>query len=312
MHLQLLDLDGSLAAQHGLSDALPWESISTLALRDLGPRLRLWSRQATIDSLRARLESAGAKALGAITLIGSGDFHHVAVTIIERAAREAGTPFTIVHIDNHPDWVRLAPRWHCGSWVNRVLRIAQVARVVTLGVCSDDLVRPDWKGGNLRALDTGRLVLLPWRHAPSRVGKRIADGIGHRYADGHLVWENLSDGDFAAHLSTIVDAIPTEAVWITIDKDVLPEHEVTSNWDQGEMPLARVLETIRALRGRKRILGADICGEYAPAQHANWFKRIEARMDQPRRAVTGADLAQNERVNIALLRAIAGAEGGAA
>ena len=111
---------------------------------------------------------------------------------------------------------------------------------------------------------------------------------------------------------TIVDAIPTEAVWITIDKDVLPEHEVTSNWDQGEMPLARVLETIRALRGRKRILGADICGEYAPAQHANWFKRIEARMDQPRRAVTGADLAQNERVNIALLRAIAGAEGGAA
>jgi len=307
MHLQLLDLDGSLATQASLRDALPWDSVSSIALRDLGPRLRLWSRQRTIDALRARLDAVQAKSLGAITLLGSGDFHHVAATVIERAAREAGAPFTIVHIDNHPDWVRLAPRWHCGSWVNRALQIAQVARVVTLGVCSDDLVRPDRKGGNLAALGAGRLVLLPWRHAPSRVARRIADGIGHRYADGHIVWENLADGDFAGHLASIIDAIPTEAVWITIDKDVLPEREVTSNWDQGEMPLARVLETIQAIRARKRILGADICGEYAPAAHRNWFKRIEARMDQPRRAVTDADLARNERVNVALLRAITGA-----
>ncbi len=309
MHLQLLDLDGSLAAQQQLRDALPWDSVSTVALRDLGPRLRLWSRQRSFDVLRARLDAAQAKSLGAITLIGSGDFHHVAVTIVERAARAYAAPFTLLHIDNHPDWVRLAPRWHCGSWVNRALKTPLVARVITFGVCSDDLVRPDWKGGNLAALDSGKLALLPWRHAPSRVGKRIADGIGHRYADGHIVWENLADGDFAAHLTTIIDAIQTDAVWITIDKDVLPEHEVTSNWDQGEMPLARVLEALAAIRARKKILGADICGEYAPAQHRNWFKRIEARMDQPQRAVTEAELAQNERVNIALLRALAGAEG---
>ncbi len=309
MHLQLLDLDGSLVAQHALRDAVPWDSASTIALRDLGPRLRLWSRQRTIDALRARLDAAQAKSLGTITLIGSGDFHHVAVTLIERAARAENAPFTLVHIDNHPDWVRLAPRWHCGSWVNQVLRMPQVARVITLGVCSDDLVRPDRKGGNLAALDSGRLVLLPWQHAPSRVRRRVADGIGHRYADGQLVWENLADGDFAAHLTSIIDAIPTEAVWITIDKDVLPEQEVTSNWDQGEMPLARVLETIRAIRARKQILGADICGEYAPERHRNWFKRIEARMDQPRRSASQNDLVQNERVNIALLRAITGAEG---
>lgn len=311
MHLQILDLDGSLAAQHSLRAAAPWDSVSTIALRDLGPHLRLWSGQRTIDALRARLDTAHAKSIDAITLIGSGDFHHVAVALIERAARETNAPITIVHIDNHPDWVRLAPRWHCGSWVNRALKIPQVARVITLGVCSEDLVRPDWKGGNLAALETGKLVLLPWQHAPSRVGRRIADGIGHRYADGHIVWGNLVDGDFAAHLAKVIDAIPSEAVWITIDKDVLPEDEVLSNWDQGEMPLARVLETIRVLRAHKRILGADICGEYSPAQHTNWFKRIEARMDQPRRVVADADFAQNERVNVALLRAIAGAEAGA-
>jgi hypothetical protein len=45
-----------------------------------------------------------------------------------------------------------------------------------------------------------------------------------------------------------------------------------------------------------------------PPAHANPFKRIEARIEQPRRdEVTAANLAANERVNVALLGALAGA-----
>jgi len=98
-------------------------------------------------------------------------------------------------------------------------------------------------------------------------------------------------------------------VWITIDKDVLPEAEALSNWDQGQMPLARVLETIRHVGSARRIIGADICGEYSPIVHANWIKRIESGMDQPRRAASAEALARNERVNVALLRALAGVDG---
>ncbi len=301
MHLQLFDLDGSLAGQTTLRDAAPWASLTTIALRDLGPHLRLWSRERTIDILRARLAAAAARSVDAVTLIGSGDFHHLAVLLMERAPG----PFTIMHIDNHPDWVRLAPRWHCGSWVNQALRLPQVARVITLGVCSDDLLRPDLKGGNLAALGQGRIALFAWQHAPSRVWMHVADGAGHRYENGRLVWNNLADGEFSAHLDVILAQIPTEAVWITIDKDVLPESEALSNWDQGRMPLARVLETIRAIGARKHVIGADICGEYAPLQHANLFKRIEAHMDQPQREPDAAALAQNERVNRELLAAIA-------
>ncbi len=301
MHLQIFDLDGSVAAQASLCDAMPWSSVSTIALRDLAPRLRLWSRAATIAALRARMHAANARAVDTVTLLGSGDFHHLAVLLLERAAG----PFTLLHIDNHPDWVRLAPRWHCGSWINQALKLPQVAKVITLGVCSDDLLRPDLKGGNLPALANGRLVLFPWRHAPSRVWTRIADGAGYRYENGQLIWNNLCQGDFAAHLDTVLAQIQTDSVWITIDKDVFPDGEALSNWDQGQMPVARVLETIRAIKARKRIVGADICGEYSPLQHANLFKRIEARMDQPRREVNAAALARNEQINRALLAAIA-------
>jgi len=301
MHLRILDLDGALDAQRSLRDVAPWQSVDTIELRDLGPRLRLWSRSRTIDLARARLAAAAA-ATPAVHLLGSGDFHHLAVLLMEQA-RE---PITIVHIDNHPDWVRLAPRWHCGSWVNQALRLPQVARVISLGICSDDLVRPDLKGGNLPALDAGRIVMFPWQRAPSRVWRRVADGAGHRYADGCIQWRNLAQIGIETALPAIIECIETAAIWFSIDKDVLPESAAVTNWDQGQMPLAAVLEVIRRLGAGRRIAGADICGEYSPPRHRNLFKRWEARMDQPQHGAgfDAQQLARNEQTNRELLVAL--------
>jgi arginase family enzyme len=251
-----------------------------------------------MQQVRERLVQADANG-PAVTMIGSGDFHHLAVLLIERV-RE---PVTVVHFDNHPDWVRWAPRWHCGSWVNEALQLTQVAKIITLGPCSDDLVRPQLKGGNLQALSSGKLVLLPWRHAPSRVWGRIADGAGHRQQDGHLIWRNLADAG-NDNLEFILNQIETDAVWLTIDKDVLPESEALTNWDQGQMPLRAILDLIRGIGARKRIAGADICGEFSPPALRNPFKRIESLIDRPQRSADGAGLARNEAVNRELLAAI--------
>jgi arginase family enzyme len=300
MHLQILDLDGSLAAQQSLRDIAPWTSVDTLSLRDLGARLRLWSRDATMALARLRI-AAHMPPGPVVNLLGSGDYHHLAVLLMEQV-RE---PITVLHIDNHPDWVRLAPRWHCGSWVNQALRLPQVAKVVTLGPCSDDLVRPDIKGGNLKALAAGRINLFPWQHAPSRVWRKIPDGPGHHYANGTLIWRNLAEMSIESSLNVIISLIHTAAVWLSIDKDVLPETEALTNWDQGQMPLAVVLRIISAVGAHKRIVGADICGEFSPPRHRNLFKRWEARIDQPRRDVQNTELlVRNEQTNRELLVAI--------
>ncbi|MBS0570166.1 MAG: arginase [Proteobacteria bacterium] len=299
MHLQILDLDGALAAQTTLRTIAPWQSVSTVDLRDLGPRLRLWSRDRTIRFARERI-AARAPDGPTLHLLGSGDFHHLAAVLIERAR----APVTVVHIDNHPDWVRLAPRWHCGSWVNQALRLPQVERVITLGVCSDDLVRPDLKGGNLPALASGKLVLFPWEHAPSRVWRRIPDGPGRRWENGHIHWKNMAESGVENALNAIIPLICTDAVWFSIDKDVLDERAALTNWDQGRMPLPALLDIVAAVGARKRIVGADVCGEYSPIAHTNWFKRWEARADQPQREADAAMLARNEATNRELLMAI--------
>lgn len=302
MRLNLLDLDGSVARQRSLPLAADWDAVSVVPMSDLAASLRLWSGERAMCEARARLFSTGGSGRGpGVTVIGSGDFHHLAALGIEGCT----DPITVVHFDNHPDWAWSLPRWHCGGWVNRVLELKQVARVVTIGPCSDDLVRPGLKGANLHALDDGSIVLFPWRHAPSRVWHRIGDGAGHRWNDGHIEWRNLGDRDLDEGLREVLDAVPTESIWISIDKDILPESEAVTNWDQGAMPLDAVLRVIDALGATFRLVGADICGEYAPPRFGNVFKRIESLLDQPRRdRVDPAALERNERANMALLGAL--------
>lgn len=299
VHLRILDTDSSVDAA-ALQTAAPWTSIVTVDLRDIGPALRLWSRQKTIDRARARINAVDDR-YPSITFLGSGDYHHLATLLIERI-RE---PFAVLHIDNHPDWVRFAPRWHCGSWINRVLALPNVLRVVTAGVCSDDLVHPARKGGNLVALDSGRLALFPWQHAPSGARARIADGPGHHWQNGQLHWRNLAERQLDDACGQVLAALPGDAVWITLDKDVLPEHEATTNWDQGRMPLAAVLRLIQLVGANKRVLGADVCGEYSPTAHHNILKRIEARMDQPQRGTLDSEpLRRNAQIDRELAAAL--------
>jgi len=298
-HLRILDTDGSVDA-NALVSVAPWASVTRVDLRDLGPSLRLWSRGKNIDAARARI-AASPDPRPSITFMGSGDFHHLATLLVERVEE----PLTLLHFDNHPDWVRLAPRWHCGSWVNRVLALPNVQRVVTVGCCSDDLADPGRKGGNLPALDAGRLALFPWQHGASHVRRRLTDGPGHTWRDGHIHWRNLAAMPMQQAIDAVLAAIPTEAIWITIDKDVLPESEALTNWDQGQMPLAALLAMVRAAGERKQVTGADICGEYSPPRHANWLKRIESKMDQPvRDAADRQRIEGNVRTDCELARAL--------
>lgn len=286
MRLRLLDLDGSLPDQPALAQRIGEAQV--IGLRDLGDELRLWASPAALARFRQRLEQAGPPPGSGpeVTFIGSGDYHHLAATLIGRAA----TPLSVIHFDNHPDWVRLPPAWHCGSWVNRVLEMPDVARVVTVGPCSDDLVWPQLKGGNLAALKIGRLQIWPWRHAPSRM-----------LGGPPLVWHNLGDdANWTERFSVILEDLPTLAVWVSIDKDVLAPENAATNWDQGQMPLSALIQALRQVGHHRHIVGIDVCGEYSPARFSSPFKRLSAWLDHPR-ATTQPELWRNAATNSRLL-----------
>jgi arginase family enzyme len=303
LRLRILDIDGSLPGQPAIAAAIREGRAQNVDLRDEERALRLWASERRLNALAARLAELPPPGRGPlVTFYGSGDYHHLTVALMAPVVE----PLTIVHFDNHPDWVRVPPTHNCGGWVNRALALPLVERVVTLGVCSDDLVLPQIKTGNVTALDSGRLEIHPWRADPTRILGRIAEGPGHRRVGAHLVWKCLADQDWAAFLDGLVSRLPTDAVWVTIDKDVLRPADAATNWDQGEMPLEALLAALRRLAIGRRIVGVDICGEYSPPRFFDPVKRVAAWLDHPRAERPSPQaLARNDHTNRALIDTLA-------
>ncbi|KQZ28381.1 hypothetical protein ASD47_22325 [Caulobacter sp. Root1472] len=228
---------------------------------------------------------------------GSGDFHHVSPLLIERAiaASDAG-PVTVVHFDNHPDWVRFENGLHCGSWVGRAARLPGVAKVITVGVCSGDIDRPETKQADLRLVAEGRVELYPYRAPDGGPILRIGD----------RSWPSMVAMGQDGFLNLLASRIETDAVYVTIDKDVLCDDDAVTNWDQGRLRLDGLERLVRAVAERARLIGADVVGDWSPPRYgpdllSNLLKRGEAFLDQPRGGAPG-DLSRiNEATNLRLL-----------
>lgn len=291
--VRLIDLDGSVVEQATLRARVDAGKGVRVDARDLGDGLRIFARRATLDALIARMDATPLPAgKTPITYYGSGDFHHVTAGLISMVHED----ITVIHFDNHPDWCAFPPTFNCGGWVCRALAMAHVKRVITLGPSGSDLVRPELQFADLAALSEGRLEVYPWRHAPSRVFRSYHDGPGHTLRDGHLHWRNLAEEDWPAFLDDLIARLPTKAIWLTIDKDVLGPADAVTNWDQGAMPLDHILTAIDRLARVCRIVGVDVCGDYSAPVFGDPVRRALAYFDHPadshptpaQRAVNGA------------------------
>lgn len=60
----------------------------------------------------------------------------------------------------------------------------------------------------------------------------------------------------------LLQKIPTNNIYISIDKDVLSRSDAITNWDQGNMPLSTLLSYVQTLLENKNLMGMDVCGEY--------------------------------------------------
>ena len=204
---------------------------------------------------------------------------------------------------------------HCGSWVNSALSNRYVERVITIGVCSHDLRNPERKGANLDWLRRGKLELYPYEHPPSRVKTVYGNSPSYHHDKGALHWNSISKIGEDNFLDLILNRIGTEAVYVTIDKDVLTADDAVTNWDQGRMRLPYLMALISEIGTRHRIIGADVIGDYSVPSYAGGLttrllKQAEVFIDQPKVRQAG-DVVRNinSAANHALLEVLVEAMG---
>ena len=86
-----------------------------------GPPKKTWKR----FTRRLAKRPLPTNARPEIFFVGSGDYHHLTLAFIA----DLKAPISLIHFDNHPDWVGFAPKRHCGSWVNRALNMPALKRI---------------------------------------------------------------------------------------------------------------------------------------------------------------------------------------
>lgn len=248
----ILDFDGSVRGLPA-TDAIP--------LQHRQESIRFGCSLAALRALDKELP-----ATPPLVFLGSGDYHHVSVLLIERL-RSLGAPIQVVVFDNHPDNMRYPFGIHCGSWVSHVSRLPFVTSVHVLGITSSDVEGLHVGENHLRALHSGRV-----RYWCIGRDLRALRRLGIRHSRSFPSAADLL-GCFAEESRTW-----TEPVYVSIDKDVLGPTVVQTNWDQGVMTLEDLEEGIASIRNL--VVASDVTGDVSSYRYASRWKRILTWLDR--------------------------------
>jgi len=244
------------------------------------------------------------------TFLGSGDFHHVS----EILTSQIDEPAVLIVFDFHPDWDILPPRFGCGSWVSQALENKNILKVILLAAGSHDLSAGPLQTGNLKALTDNRLEIYPYKHEPSRVyfkpvPKNHSISGKRNLLSSKVIWHELEKEDLAEFTLKLVKRLPTQKVYISIDKDCLKKDFALTNWEEGYLRLDQLLTMLKIMQKHLDIIGLDVVGDYSVPVVSNNLKALFSRLDHPKELAVNncpADLILgiNQQTNLEILREI--------
>lgn len=291
--IRILNFDDSLPRQKNLIKRF---SPSLCDFREIGPAVRSWMNKRQALKIRSCLQGRGDPR---VNLLGSGDFHHLSALLLDGLREQV----SLIIFDFHPDWDTLPPRMGCGSWVSRALENKNILKVIQIGVSSADISTAGIWTANLKGLENQKLEIFPYRHCPTRVCfRRVPRNPCLRQEKGLfstlIHWTQVKDFGMEEIIRRIISRLPTDKVYLSIDKDCLKPDYALTNWESGYLDLGELLIALRMIREKLQIIGLDICGEFSPLNFSGRIKGILSRLDHPKDfSAAGKDNDSIDRVN---------------
>ena len=249
-----------------------------------------------------------------VTFLGSGDYHHMSLVLLESLPADQ-RPSTLIVVDNHPDWFLESPPYHCGNWVGTALKTLRwLKQVIVIGVDSDDLRGYRFWRAPWEDLCKGRLQVYPYKTSRVKIPfRRCAPGVHPdttRETNMGVEWSfpTLTSRGVDLTFKDLGMTLRGESVYLSIDKDVLRRDQLVTDWDQGGLGIEELLSGVRHICSQVCLRGVDICGDPSSRPLRNWAKRIDTGrwfQTRPRRRDITANYESHERVNLALLDILA-------
>ena len=165
-----------------------------------------------------------------IHLIDSGNYHYMTRIFTE----EINEPYDLVFFDNHTDMKpAMFDMLSCGSWAKEVLE----------------------KDENLR-----KMYMIGPRAQADELS--LEKGLSEKLViiSQDEFWDEISAINNPKMKKIFDPSDKPLPVYLSIDKDLLDESEVKTNWDQGNMSLKVLIAILKEICKNRTVLGADICG----------------------------------------------------
>jgi arginase family enzyme len=316
----ILDFDGAVTKQARVVDRAKGQVID---VRNAERHLRGAHTTQTAFWVTKLIESVtGPGISGKVMVYGSSDAHNLTDITLEMLDQ----PVTIVHFDNHTDMIRFNPpgkKSQAGGWVVNAIRLPNIRKVIQFGIQGDLKPSPVWPIGatGLHYLEgwlSGRVETFPVDRETTTfwgiraTGRTASAQFQARGLGTQATWRPYRlHGGIEAIWNEVVSRVPTEAVYISIDKDVLRKEDCFTNYyngAQGEMTLEELCSVLRLIGQTKRIVGADINGDGSPTSHLRGFEgrmlHLKSHGIDPALYTDAAMIALNERSNMAILDAL--------
>lgn len=161
-----------------------------------------------------------------IHFLDSGNYHYLSKFWLEKIQE----PFSLLVFDNHTDMQESAffGLLSCGSWVKEALNTnPNLKEICIIGPSGKAFLECEEE-------DRERVTAIEKEENSPVAEERLKE----------FLRKNGEQG-----------------LYLSIDKDILSREDARTNWDQGEMTLSQMEKWIHEIFAKRKILGADICGE---------------------------------------------------
>ena len=182
-----------------------------------------------------------------IHFIDSGNYHYITKIMTDKIKQK----FSLVLYDHHTDMQEpmIEGMASCGDWARQVLEENEnLMQLILVGAKEKDIKQ-------LCLKNQEKLITFSAEELRTRKGKE--------------------------KLKQIKKNVP---FYISIDKDILDEQYMQTNWNQGHMSVEMLKYLLRFFLKDKRIIGVDLCGEcqiglpfpeYIEAEEKNGITNME-------------------------------------
>ena len=168
-----------------------------------------------------------------LVVYGSGDYHHYTYGLCREVADKRSAGYSYIHIDQHTDF---------GS--------PREFRPKKSDLCCGDFVAQIVEDTNAKS-STHIGQDFTWNLGSVARGTKFTDYMFSMHLKDNQMW-----------FRKIRDMLSwtKPEVYVTIDLDVLTPPFIRTDYENGDLTLPQLLQTIRKIKQRRKIVGLDICG----------------------------------------------------